>query len=118
VAWRLVAADLAALVAFTVLGARLHGAAVGWDLLLRTFLPLATSWGLVASVLGTYRTGRWTTFVVTWAVAIPLGILLRQALAGRLGSPGTWAFLLVGTATSGLLLALARLVVWRFARPG
>ncbi len=114
----MVAADLLALLVFSVAGARVHGVAAGWDLLTRTFLPLAISWMLVAFVLGTYRTGRWTAFLATWAVAVPSGILLRQALAGRLGSPSTWIFLLVGTAVSGLLLALARLVVWRFSRPG
>lgn len=117
-AYRLVAADLLALLAFTVAGARFHGSELGWELLFRTFLPLAGSWGLVASVLGTYRTGAWTTFLATWLLAIPLGILLRQALVGRLAGPGTWAFLVVGTAASGLLLALARLVAWRLARPG
>jgi len=118
VAYRLVAADLLALLVFSVAGARLHGSELGCELLARTFLPLCVSWGLAASVLGTYRTGAWTTFLATWLLAIPLGILLRQALLGRLAGPGTWAFLVVGTAASGVLLALARLVAWRHARPG
>ncbi len=111
--YRLVVADLVALLMFSLAGARFHGVDVGWDVVLRTFLPLVLSWGFVAALLGTYRDPSWTKLVLTWVVAVPLGILLRQALTGRLTSAGTWVFLLVGTAFSGLFLALARLVAWR-----
>ncbi len=114
--YRLAVADLLALLGFSVAGATFHGVEVGWDVLLRTFLPLAVSWLCVAGALGTYRKGGWRLLVATWAVAVPAGLLLRQALLGRLASPGTWPFLLVGTPVSGLLLALVRLVVWRLAR--
>ncbi len=113
---RLAVADLVALLGFSVAGAAFHGVEVSWDVVLRTFLPLAASWLSAAALLGTYRRGGWPVLAATWAMAVPVGILLRQALLGRLASPGTWPFLLVGTAVSGLLLALVRLAVWRLAR--
>jgi hypothetical protein len=113
-------ADLAGLLLFSAVGAAFHGTRPDAELLLRTFLPLAFSWLAVAAVVGTYRTPGWRSFAVTWAVAVPVGILLRQLLVGRLLSQGTSAFLLVGTVTSGALLLLVRLAVvrWERARRG
>lgn len=111
-------ADLFALLLFSVLGAAFHRVGPDAGLVVRTFLPLALSWLVVAGLLGTYRVPGWKSFVVTWAVALPLGILLRQALLGRLTSPGTLPFLLVGTATSGLVVASVRLAVHRWVRTG
>ncbi len=107
----LLLADLVALGLFSVVGASFHGVALDPSLAVRTFLPLALSWVLAAFLLGTYREASWRTFALTWLVALPAGILLRQLILGRLASPGTWAFLLVGTGMGGLFLACGRLLV-------
>ncbi len=105
------AGDLLALLVFSAVGASFHGVAVDGGLLVRTFLPLALSWLAVASLTGTYREVSWKSLVRTWILAVPAGILLRQLLLGRLASPGTPVFLLLGTATSGVLLFLVRLAL-------
>ncbi len=112
----LLAADLVALLVFSAVGASFHGVGVDGGLVARTFLPLALSWLAVASLTGTYREASWRALVRTWIFAVPAGILLRQLLLGRLTSPGTPTFLLVGTISSGLLLVLVRLAVTRLLR--
>ncbi|MCS7236322.1 MAG: DUF3054 domain-containing protein [Armatimonadota bacterium] len=113
---RYLVADLAGLLLFSAVGAAFHGTVPDAQLLLRTFLPLVFPWLAVAAVVGTYRTPGWRSFALTWAVAVPAGILLRQLLVGRLLSQGTLAFLLVGTATCGAVLLLVRLAVGLWER--
>lgn len=113
---RYAAGDLLGLLLFSVLGAAFHGVGLDTGLVVRTFLPLAFSWLGVASAVGTYRSVGWKSFGITWLLAVPLGIVVRQLLLGRLASPGTWTFLLVGTVTSGAVLALVRLAVDRWHR--
>lgn len=103
--------DLLALGLFSVVGAFFHGGSPDLAVVVRTFLPLALSWLAVASWVGTYRDASWKTLALTWAVAVPAGVLLRQLVLGRLTSPGTWTFLLVGTAMGGVFLVTARLLV-------
>lgn len=103
--------DLLALGLFSLVGASFHGRAPDLAVVVRTFLPLALSWLAVAFWVGTYREASWRTFALTWVVAVPAGILVRQLLLGRLTSSGTWIFLVVGTVMSGAFLAAGRLLV-------
>lgn len=115
---RYLVADLAGLLLFSAVGAAFHGAYVDLGLVGRTFLPLALTWLAVGSLLGTYRAPGWRTFFLTWVVAVPAGILLRQLLQGRLLSPATFSFLLAGTAASGVVLVLIRLALQGWTRAG
>jgi len=108
---RYLMADLLALLLFSVSGAAFHGAELGAELVARTSLPLALSWLAVAALVGTYRAASWKTLTVTWITAVPVGLLLRQLLLGRLASPATVQFLVVGTLTSGAVLLLVRLAL-------
>ncbi len=115
---RYLIADLAALLLFSATGAAFHGAYVDVGLVGRTFVPLALSWLAVASLVGTYRAPGWRTFFLTWVLAVPAGILLRQLLQGRLLSPATLSFLLAGTTASGVALVLVRLAIQGWTRAG
>ncbi len=75
------AMDAAALAAFVVVGVVQHDGpnAAG---IVRTGIPLLGAWFLVALVLGTYRRTGWPTCVLTWALGVPLGLLVRSIVRG------------------------------------
>lgn len=82
--------DAAAIVGFVAVGVLQHGAAVTLVGLLRTAVPLLAAWFLIALLVGTYRRVGWVTAVVTWLVAVPLGLLARSVVRG-----GPWGEALV-----------------------
>jgi hypothetical protein len=100
--------DAAALLLFTVLGLRFHNVALGSEEVLRTAVPLWLAWFAVAGALGAYRRPAAARFLLTWLVAVPVGLALRQLWLGRLFGPGFAIF--VGVA---LGLTLACLLAWR-----
>jgi hypothetical protein len=75
------AADAAAILLFTTLGLLSHGfEPIGY---LRDAVPFLACWLAVGLALGLYRRGGWGRLLATWAVAIPLGVLLRALVLGR-----------------------------------
>jgi hypothetical protein len=100
--------DAAALLVFTVLGRRFHNMALGTEEILRTAVPLWLAWFAVAGALGTYRRPAAARFLLTWLVAVPVGLALRQLWLGRPFGPGFPIF--VGVA---LGLTLVCLLAWR-----
>lgn len=98
-------ADGAALMLFTVIGARFHSLPLELDVVLRTTLPLWAAWFLAAVLLGTYARRRWWVFLLNWAVAVPTGLLIRQIALGRELDFATVVFVGVSmVATLALLL--------------
>jgi len=115
------AVDVAALVAFVLVGAAQHGEGLALSALVRTGLPLLGGWLLVASALGTYRRLGWTRLVLTWLVAVPLGLVVRSAVRGGPWGRGLLVFGGVAMAFTLLFLLAGRaalLVVgaWRSRR--
>lgn len=102
--------DAASLILFTVLGLRFHNIALTAYGVLQTALPLVGAWMVFARVLNMYgRSGVWR-FVVTWILAVPAGLAVRQVWLQRPFGPGFLVFLAVG---GGLTLVF--LGVWRAA---
>ena len=99
--------DGAALLVFVVVGVAIHGA-VSPVAVVRDAAFLLPAWYGAALVLRLYRTTSWRVFLLTWVVAVPVGIMLRQAWVGRLPSRATVAFL-----SAALPLTLAFLVTGR-----
>jgi hypothetical protein len=99
--------DLAAVVAFAVLGLTSHDEGVGAAGLARTALPLAGAWLLAALAFGAYRRPGLRTLVPAWAVGVTAGVAIRAAVVGRFDG-GTLAFLGVA-----LGVTLALLLAWR-----
>jgi hypothetical protein len=73
--------DAVALLTFVVIGVSQHHAAF-LPGLFRTAIPLIVAWFAVGLVVGAYRRVGWTTMLVTWVVAVPLGLLGRSVIRG------------------------------------
>jgi hypothetical protein len=105
-------ADAAALLAFVVLGLGFHHVPVTAEAVLRNAAPLGVAWFGAAALLGTYRRGTWIAFVANWLLAVPVGLLARQALLGRdLLGQGTWVFVGYGLVATLVLLTVGRALV-------
>lgn len=100
--------DAAAIFAFVLLGGDVHGT-VRPAGTLRTLLFLLVPWYAVAAYSGLYRAPSWRSFLRTWAVAIPLGIILRQIWVGRLFSRATLLFFV-----AALVLTLVFMIAGRW----
>lgn len=102
--------DAVALLAFVVIGvSQHHGAFVPG--VLRTATPLLAAWFVVGLVVGVYRRVGWITLVVTWIVAVPLGLLARSVLSGGPWGSGLLEFAAVAMAFTLLFLIGGRLLL-------
>lgn len=113
--------DVVALVAFVLVGAAQHGEGLALGALVRTGLPLLGAWVLVASALGTYRRLGWASLVLTWGVAVPLGLLVRSVVRGGPWGRGLLIFGGVAMGFTLLFLLAGRAVLlatvsWRSRR--
>jgi hypothetical protein len=112
----LLAADAFALVAFVVTGAASHHDAGFLTVLARNLVPIGVTWGVVAVGIGTYRRRSWAALILTWAIAVPLGLLGRSWIFGLERDSDLLAFLLVGSAFSLLYLVVARVSLIALSR--
>ena len=100
--------DSLALIAFVLTGAVSHHDAGLPAMLARNLGPLGVAWAVVAALFGTYRRRSWRAVVLTWAVAVPLGLSVRSWLVGEPRGSELLTFLLVGSAFSLLYLLIGR----------
>jgi hypothetical protein len=70
--------DGAALLAFVVIGAADHGAALSPAEIAPTAIPLLVAWFAAAVAFRLYRRPEWWRLVATWAVAIPVAAMARS----------------------------------------
>jgi len=96
-------------VAFLVVGLRVHGAARTPAKIMQDALPLLGAWYLASVVTRLYRSPRWSAVVTTWAMAVPVGILIRQWWVGRLFTRATPVFLAMALVFALAFLLLGRL---------
>ena len=73
-------------------------------------LPLLAGWFAAAAVFRLYTRMTRRALLLTWAVGIPVGVLVRAAALGRLDEPRQFAFL-----ATTLVLTLAFVAVLRAA---
>jgi hypothetical protein len=104
------AIDAVALVAFVVVGVIRHGdpALAG---IVRTGVPLLVAWFLVALLVGTYRRVGWGTMLVTWLIAVPLGLVVRSVIRGGPWGEGLLEFGAVAMGFTLLFLVVDRALV-------
>jgi hypothetical protein len=100
--------DGAAIVVFAVIGMLSHDGAVFATGFARDALPLLAGWFGVALALGTYRRPSRRKLVATWAVGIPLGVLVRGWALGRHADGKQLAFLTTTLIFTGLLIIAFR----------
>ncbi|MDQ7844105.1 MAG: DUF3054 domain-containing protein [Armatimonadota bacterium] len=108
--------DGVALLGFLLVGLRTHGAPLTPAHILRDGLPLLGAWYLVAAIIRLYRHPRWAAVVTTWAIAVPVGILIRQWWVGRLFTRATPVFLVTALTFTLAFLLAGRLVAALLAR--
>src|SRR5215210_1845720 len=100
--------DGAALLLFVVIGLAQHDDGPSVGVFLRNAIPLLGAWFVVAVPLGAYRRSGQRTLLVTWAVGVPAGLLLRTAWVGSPHGSEILVFLGVGLAVTLLFLTIGR----------
>ena len=74
--------DVAALLLFIVAGMRSHRTASQLEIFARNAVPLGGAWIVVAALVQTYRPPSVPRMLLTWAIAVPVGVLLRSWWTG------------------------------------
>jgi len=101
--------DAVALVIFVIIGLVNHEHGITLAGLARTALPLLGAWFAVAAIAGTYRRPGIRTLLVTWAVAVPVAVVIRAIILHRRAGESQVTFGIVA-----LIVTLALLLAWRF----
>lgn len=113
-----VTADGLAIVAFTIAGILSHRGSLPLSALAEDTLPLLAGWFAAAAVFHLYARRTRRALLLTWAVGIPLGVLVRAAALGRLDEPRQLAFLVTTLILSIVFVVAARALVALAARYG
>lgn len=85
--------DGVAILAFAILGVVSHRGALPPSALVEDALPLLGGWFAAALVFRLYSRRTARALLLTWAVGVPVGVLVRAAVLGRLDEPRQLAFL-------------------------
>jgi len=112
----LVAVDGLALVAFVVTGVWRHQGGVTVGEIARTAVPFLGSWFALSPLLRTYTRPGWRTLVLTWAVAVPVAVIVWALLRGEPWSQDLLTFLGVALVFTLLFLLAGRTVLVGVAR--
>jgi Protein of unknown function (DUF3054) len=107
--------DAAALVAFAAIGMLSHDGALFLAGFVRDALPLLVAWFAVALTVRTYRRPSVARLILTWAIAVPLAVLVRGIALGRHADAMQAAFLATSLAFTLLLILGFRALAGRFA---
>ncbi len=84
--------------------------------MLRDLGPFLGAWCVLAPVSRIYRRPGWGTLVLNWALAVPVGVLVRQILLGRPLGRGTLVSLLAALVFTLLFLVLGRIATLAIVR--
>lgn len=104
--------DAVAISLFVPLGMRNHNSAVTVAVIARNLIPLIVSWMVVAAILDTYKKGGIWRLGLTWLISVPIALLVRAALLGRVFTVVTAVFIPVAMVAILLLLASWRTIAW------
>jgi hypothetical protein len=102
--------DAFALIAFVLAGLRSHHESGATELFLRNAVPLLVAWFGAAVVVGTYRRPSTRTLLITWVLAVPVGLVVRSLIVGSPTGSRLVTFLGVGLAFTLLFLLVGRLL--------
>ena len=110
--------DVFALIAFVLVGIRSHHESGAAALFLRSAVPLLVAWFVVAVAVGTYRRPTTRTLLITWALAMPVGLIARSLIVGSPTGGRLVTFLGVGLAFTLLFLVVGRVLLGGPRAPG
>ncbi len=102
------ATDAAALVLFAVAGLAAHDGGLPPGRLATYVLSLLAGWAAVALLLGTYARPSLRRLLGTWALGVPLGVVVRALLLGRGADAHEAAFLATALAFTLVLVGAGR----------
>ncbi len=105
------AVDGLAILGFTIAGVVAHRGALPLSVFAEDALPLLGGWFAAAAVFRLYSRRTRRALLLTWAVGIPVGVLVRAAVLGRLDEPRQLAFLVTTLGLSLLFVLAARALV-------
>jgi len=103
--------DGVAILAFTIVGIVSHRGALPPSALAEDALPLLGGWFAASVVFRLYSRRTRQALLLTWAVGIPTGVLVRSAALGRLDEPKQLAFLATTLVLSLMFVVGARALV-------
>jgi uncharacterized membrane protein HdeD (DUF308 family) len=103
-------ADTVAIVAFTIVGILSHRGSLPLSAVAEDTLPLLAGWFAAAAAFQPYARRTRRSLLLTWIVGIPLGVLVRAAVLGRLDEPRQLAFLATTLILSIVFVTAARAV--------
>ncbi len=114
--WLLVAGDIAALVAFGLIGLASHEEAVSTEIVARSVVPFVVAWLVIGGIAGMFgseaRAGNFdpARFLAAWLIAGIIAMINRAVIFDR---ELITAFFVIGIAGYGLFLADWRLAYHR-----
>jgi Protein of unknown function (DUF3054) len=111
--WILGIVDGVSLLVFIWVGVAVHRSGLSPSVALRDVGPFLGAWFVLVPLTSVYRRPGWGSFVRHWLLAIPLAVLGRQVLLGRLFDRAMMVFLVVALVFTGLFLAAGRVVATR-----
>ena len=100
--------DAIALALFAVIGLATHDEGVTAGGVARNALPILAAWFVVAAFAGTYARPGLRTMLVTWVIAVPVGVAIRAIVLNR---PADGSQIVFGVVTMTVTLVL--LLAWR-----
>lgn len=103
-AWALAAGDAAAIALFAVIGLANHKEGITASGLARNVLPILGAWVVVAPIMGTYRNPSPRSMLMTWIIAVPVGVAIRAIVLHREADGSQVVFGIITLITTGLLL--------------
>lgn len=107
----LAVSDGVAILAFTILGVVSHRGSLPPSALVENAVPLLGGWFAAAFAFRLYGRPTSRALLLTWAVGIPVGVLVRAAALGRLEEPRQLAFLATTLVLSLVFVLGARALV-------
>ena len=112
----LAVADGLALLAFVAVGLRSHRLGAIAEIAARNAVPLAVTWTVVSAVVATYRRRDVASLMITWAITVPVALLVRTWWVGSPQGGRIVVFLVVGLVFTLLFLVIGRGAVWALTR--
>jgi hypothetical protein len=106
--WGLALGDVAAIVLFAAVGLLNHDEGITLSGLARNVLPILGVWFAIAPFTGVYKRPGFQTMILTWAIAIPIGVAIRGVALHRAADEQQIAFAIVT-----LVVTLVFLSAWR-----
>jgi hypothetical protein len=102
--------DLAALVAFILVGMNSHSDAEALSIFLRNFIPFTGAWLVTAWFARTYRPVAPRSLLLTLVIAIPSGVLLRAAWTRSWTASDVATFMAVALVFASIFVGLGRVI--------